>query len=139
MNKTSDDVLEPDVLERARVREVTGVFHSRKALEDAVEDLLLAGFDRADIDRVASLDQVYRRLVGVYVAPKELADVARVPREPAFKWDDFDVTRICTVGIAAFAAAAPAASPSLPPAGVARQPHWLPDLRQPLREASRRW
>jgi hypothetical protein len=38
------------VLARARVREVTGVFHSRAALDVAAGELLLMGFDRADVD-----------------------------------------------------------------------------------------
>jgi hypothetical protein len=42
------------VLERVRVREVAGVFRSRDALDAAVDALLLAGFDRADIDLMAS-------------------------------------------------------------------------------------
>ena len=44
------------VIERERVREVAGVFHSRQALNDAAQALLLAGFDRADIDVMAGLD-----------------------------------------------------------------------------------
>jgi hypothetical protein len=47
-----------DVLDKVRTREVTGVFHSRKALVDAAEELLVAGFDRADIDVSASLDEL---------------------------------------------------------------------------------
>ena len=43
------------VLERARVREVTGIFHSRLALDVAAGELLLMGFDRADIDVVAGI------------------------------------------------------------------------------------
>jgi hypothetical protein len=75
------------ILDRARVREVSGVFHSREALDAAIDDLLLAGFDRADIDLVASLDEVSRRL-GVYVATEALADVPMVPRRPAFSPGD---------------------------------------------------
>src|SRR6476620_7386370 len=36
--------------------------HSRKALAAAVQDLLLAGIDRADTDISASLDELQRRL-----------------------------------------------------------------------------
>jgi hypothetical protein len=83
MNRISDVVLE-----RARVREVTGVFHSHPALEDAVEALLLSGFDRADIDRVADPETVRRRVGDSYVAAEELADVARTARRPMFTHDD---------------------------------------------------
>jgi NADPH:quinone reductase-like Zn-dependent oxidoreductase len=65
-----------DAIERAKVREVAAIFHSDEALEGAVEALLLAGFDRADIDRLADLDEVRRRLGLIYVAHEELADVA---------------------------------------------------------------
>ena len=77
----------PDVLERTKVREVAGVFHSRRAIEAAFEDLLLNGFDRADIDRLASLDEVRRRLK-VYVSPEEAADLTPTPRRPIFASDD---------------------------------------------------
>jgi hypothetical protein len=39
-----------ETLDKLRTREVTGIFHSRKALIAAAEELLTAGFDRADID-----------------------------------------------------------------------------------------
>jgi hypothetical protein len=45
-----------DAIERAKVREVAAIFHSHEAIEAAAEALLLAGFDRADIDRLADLD-----------------------------------------------------------------------------------
>jgi hypothetical protein len=69
------------------VREVAGVFHSRQAIEAAFEDLLLNGFDRADIDRLASLDEVRRRLK-IYVSPEEAADLTPTPRRPVFAPDD---------------------------------------------------
>ena len=77
----------PDVLERTKVREVAGVFHSRLAVEAAFEDLLLNGFDRADIDRLESLDEVRRRLK-IYVSPEEAADLTATPRRPVFTPDD---------------------------------------------------
>jgi len=93
----------PDVLERTKVREVAGVFHSRQALEDAVEDLLLSGFDRADIDQVASLDEVRKRLK-TYVASEELADLTPAPRRPVFTHDDVSVAVIITVSMLGVAA-----------------------------------
>jgi hypothetical protein len=89
-------------LDRSRVREVTGVFHSRDALNGAVADLLHSGFDRADIDVVASLDEVSRRL-GIYVAAEALADVPTVPRRPFFGPED--VTLVVATVAAIFAAA----------------------------------
>jgi hypothetical protein len=92
----------PDVLERTKVREVAGVFRSRPALEAAVEDLLLNGFDRADIDRLASLDEVRRRLK-VYVSPEEAADLTPTPRQPILTWDDISVGLVVTSSLVAAA------------------------------------
>jgi hypothetical protein len=100
MKRSSDAVLE-----RAKVREVTGVFHSHAALEDAAQALLLAGFDRADIDRVSSLEEMYRRLGAVEVAPEELPDVPDIPRQPFIAREDITTTVVAVAGtLAAFAA-----------------------------------
>jgi hypothetical protein len=79
MSATSDTVLEARL-----VREVTAVFRSRDALQAAIDDLLLAGFDRADIDLVDGPDAVQQRLGTVAVPAEELADVPGTPRMPAF-------------------------------------------------------
>jgi hypothetical protein len=97
------------VLDKARVREVTGIFHARPALDAAVSDLLLAGFDRADIDVVASVDEVYRRLGGAYVAPEELPDVPQAPRQPFIGREDVSVTMVAVTGSLAFVGAGAAA------------------------------
>jgi len=100
MNSASDEELD-----RARVREVTGVFYSSAALEDADEALLLAGFDRADIDRVSSLDEIYRRLGAVEIAPEELADVPDVPRQAFITREDITAMVVMVSStLAAFAA-----------------------------------
>lgn len=69
------------VLDRIRVREVAGVFRSRRQVEEAITALLHAGFDRADIDLMASAQAVREKLGGAYVAVEELADVSDVPRK----------------------------------------------------------
>jgi hypothetical protein len=97
------------VIETAKVREVAGVFHSHGALEDAVDDLLRAGFDRADIDVIGDLEELRKRLGDAYVAPEELADVPQAPRRPFFARDDLTETVILvasTIGGAAATAAA---------------------------------
>jgi hypothetical protein len=68
------------ILERVKVREVTAVFRSHAALEQAVQALLLDGFDRADIDLMASIDAVRKKLGDVYVAPEILPEVPLIPR-----------------------------------------------------------
>jgi hypothetical protein len=96
------------VLERTKVREVAGVFHSRQAIEDAVEDLLTNGFDRADIDRLASLEEVYKR-VKAYVAAEEMADLTRAPRQAVFTRDDITVGLVMTASLIGAGAAIAAA------------------------------
>ena len=86
------------VLQRARVREVTGVFHSREALDAAANELLLMGFDRADVDVVASLDEVHKRLGVPYVAAEELADVPQVPRRALIAGEDVTVFKVVVAG-----------------------------------------
>lgn len=92
-----------DVLKRIKVREVAGVFHSRQAVEDAVEDLLLNGFDRADIDQLADMDEVRKRFK-TYVAAEEVADLTPAPRQPVFTWDDITVMLVVTVSLIGTAA-----------------------------------
>jgi hypothetical protein len=87
------------VLERARVREVTGVFHSRETLDAAANELLLSGFDRADIDVLDSLDEVPRRLGPIYVAPVELADVKHAPRRPFIADEDLTVFNVVVASV----------------------------------------
>jgi hypothetical protein len=100
MSKTSDTVIE-----RAKVREAAGVFHSRRALDAAIDALLLAGFDRADLDVVAPPDRVRERLGPVEVAAEELADVPQAPRQPIIKQDDIANTKVVWIStIAGFVA-----------------------------------
>jgi hypothetical protein len=98
-----------DAIERAKVREVAAIFHSDEALEAAVEALLLAGFDRTDIDRLADLDEVRRCLGLIYIAHEELADVAQAPRQPVIIREDITATMVVVVGVLASAAGVAAA------------------------------
>ena len=77
-----------DILDRMRTREVTGVFHSRKALVDAAEDLLVAGIDRADIDVSASVDELDRRLNYQAIPAADLTDMTITPRQSFVGTDD---------------------------------------------------
>jgi len=77
-----------DILDRTRTREVTGVFHSRKALIDAAEELLVAGIDRADIDVSASVDELDRRLNYQSIPAADLADMPITPRQSFMGIDD---------------------------------------------------
>jgi hypothetical protein len=77
-----------DILDQVRSREVTGVFHSKKALDTAVQDLLVAGVDRADIDVSASLDELQRRLNYQSIPPADLADIPTTARQSFMGADD---------------------------------------------------
>jgi hypothetical protein len=83
-------MIEPseDILDRMRTREVTGVFHSRKALIDAADDLLVAGFDRADIDVSAPFDELQRRLNYQSIPPADLAHSPTAARQPLIDQGD---------------------------------------------------
>jgi hypothetical protein len=97
------------VLDKVRTREVTGAFHSRKALIAAAEELLVAGFDRADIDVSASFDELQRRLSYSAIPPPDLADIPAAPRRPFLGEDDVklaDAVVSCIAGCAAAVAMA---------------------------------
>jgi hypothetical protein len=94
MNRSADDAIE-----RTRVREVAAVFHSHEVLEAAVEALLVAGFDRADMDRLADVDEVRKLLGPVYVAHEELADIAQAPRQPIIMREDITATLAVVVSV----------------------------------------
>ncbi|HEY1979590.1 MAG TPA: hypothetical protein VGH13_05855 [Xanthobacteraceae bacterium] len=96
MNRSADDAIE-----RIRVREVAAIFHSQEALEAAVKALLWAGFDRADMDRLADLDEVRKRLGPAYVAHEELADIPQAPRRPVVLREDITATMAVVVGVLA--------------------------------------
>jgi hypothetical protein len=89
-----------DILDQVRSREVTGVFHSRKALIAAAEDLLVAGIDRADIDVSASFDELQRRLNYQSIPPADLADIPTAARQPFIGEDDVLGTGVVVGSIA---------------------------------------
>jgi hypothetical protein len=94
-----------DILDRTRTREVTGVFHSKKTLELAAQDLLTAGVDRADIDVSASSDELGRRLNYQAIPPPDLADLPTAPRQPFTGGDDLVVAEAVAGSVAGCAVA----------------------------------
>jgi hypothetical protein len=86
-----------DILERTRAREVTGVFHSRKALVAAAEELLVAGIDRADIDISGSPNELERRLNYLSIPAADLADLPITARQP-FTGDDDVLSTEAVIG-----------------------------------------
>jgi hypothetical protein len=98
------------VLERVKVREVAGVFHSRDALDAAVDDLMLAGIERTDIDLMAEGATVREKLGGVYVAVEELPDVPQAPRRAFIPREDIVGPLAAAAGILMYIGAAAAAA-----------------------------
>jgi len=97
------------VIERVIVREAAGVFRSPSALEAAVEVLLLAGFDRADIDVLTDADAVRQKLRSLHVAAEDLADVPHAPRRAFIAREDVALVIAGTAGILIYICAALAA------------------------------
>lgn len=64
----------------AKVREAVGVFRDETSLESTVDELLVRGFDRADISLLAGQEAVERELGHRYERVAELEDDPRAPR-----------------------------------------------------------
>ena len=100
---------EDDVLERRVIREVAAVFHREEILEDAIQALLLAGFDRGDIDIMGDIETVRRRLGALYVPPEEIADVPGAARRAYIARDDIASATAGVAGMLFYLGAATAA------------------------------
>lgn len=62
--------------------EVVAVFEAPEDLENAIEDLLSSGFDRAELSLLASEKAIARKLGHYYRPAAEMADDPSVPRAP---------------------------------------------------------
>ncbi len=62
------------------VREVVGVFHDERSLQNAVDELLVAGFDRSSLSLLASAHAVEEKLGHKYDKVADLEDDPSVPR-----------------------------------------------------------
>lgn len=67
-------------IELARPCEVVAVFHTAEDLENAIDELLSSGFDRAELSLLASQESVLRKLGHYYRTMEEMADDPAVPR-----------------------------------------------------------
>jgi hypothetical protein len=103
------------MLETAKAREVAGLFRSREKLQAAVDDLLLYGFDRADLDLMGGLDRVHNVLRNASISLDQLAGAPRVSKGvPAWR-EDIALVQGMIVAIFGFVAAA-----TLPPRSLLR-------------------
>jgi hypothetical protein len=62
------------------IREAVGVFHDRDSFQSAVEDLMSAGFDRAELSLLAGARAIEEKLGHAYQKIEELEDDPTVPR-----------------------------------------------------------
>ena len=66
--------------EKSSAREAVGVFHDEGALQDAVDELLISGFDRSSLSLLASECAVQQKLGHRYDKVTEIEDDLQVPR-----------------------------------------------------------
>ncbi len=71
------------------VREVVGVFSDERNLESAIDDLLAAGFDRAEISLLASENAIVNKLGHAYRKVAELEDHGEVERVAYVSKEDY--------------------------------------------------
>lgn len=100
---------EDDVLDTRVIREVAAIFHREEILEDTIQALLHAGFDRSDIDIMGDIDTVRKRLGALYVPPEEIADVPGAPRRAYIARDDITTATAGVAGMLFYLGAATAA------------------------------
>jgi hypothetical protein len=99
MDRSSDTVIE-----RAKIREVAGIFRSRDALDATAAELLESGFDRAEL--AVTSRQAVRQQLGIDVPAEELPEIPAIPRRPFFGPEDVTLVAGMGIGILMFAGAA---------------------------------
>ena len=99
MDRSSDTVIE-----RAKIREVAGIFRSRDALDATTAELLESGFDRAEL--AVTSRQAVRQQLGIDVPAEELPEIPAIPRRPFFGPEDVTLVAGMGIGILMFAGAA---------------------------------
>lgn len=74
------DTRESEIIETVPVREVVGTVSNLRLLESMASELTSAGFDKSDIDLMASPEAVRAKLGAVYAEPIQIAEVPDLPR-----------------------------------------------------------
>jgi hypothetical protein len=87
------------------VREAVGVFGDAETLDDAIEELLVAGFDRAEISLLAGEKAVVEKLGHRYQRVRELEDDPNVARAAYVEKDSIVEGRAGMVGGMAYVGA----------------------------------
>jgi hypothetical protein len=89
-------------------REAVGVFHEWAQLRAAVDELLLSGFDRAEISMLAGEKVVEHKLGHVYQRVSELEDDMSVPRVAFVGKDSLTEGKASAIGVLGYLGAATA-------------------------------
>ena len=79
---------ERNIVQTVRVREVVGTVHTLELLESMVVALSAAGFDKSDIDLMASREAVLEKLPAIYADPISLAEIPDLPRRELVTRDE---------------------------------------------------
>jgi VIT1/CCC1 family predicted Fe2+/Mn2+ transporter len=78
-------------VDQAVVREIAGVVRTATSLDNVIDALLRAGFDRADIDVMADAKTIRDHFGQLFVPVEELADVPGVPRRAFVRAEDVSI------------------------------------------------
>ena len=98
------------VLEAVTVREVVGIFRSRDRLREAIDAMLLAGFDRANLDLVGGIARLRKAFSNPSISPDALRNVKGLPGKVPLGREDIALVQAMVIGIFGFLAAAGAAA-----------------------------
>jgi hypothetical protein len=99
------------------VREVVGVFHDQESFLSAIDDLLSAGFDRAELSLLASDEAIEQKLGHAYERVQELEDDGNVPRVAFLDNDSLAEAKTGIIGGLAYVGALAAAIAAAAAAG----------------------
>ncbi len=91
-------------------REIIGVFHDERALQTAVDELLVAGFDRSAFSLPADCEAVERELGRAYERAAEIGDEGGAPRIHYIGRDSRVEAQGVAIGVPAYVGATLAAA-----------------------------
>jgi VIT1/CCC1 family predicted Fe2+/Mn2+ transporter len=80
------------------VREAVGFFDTEKSLQEAIDDLLSQGFDRAEISVLASVEAIEDKMRGVFDKVSHLEDNAETPRVAYIAKEDIGDAKGAVIG-----------------------------------------
>lgn len=94
--------------ERNRVREVVGVFSDAASLQEAIDELMSSGFDRAEVSLLGSEAAVDEKLGRKYKKVSELEDDENAPRTHYVSLESIGAAEGAVVGTLIYVGAAAA-------------------------------